>query len=262
VQTGWLALTAFSIGLTHTLLGPDHYVPFVAMSRARNWSLRKTLVVTLLCGVGHVGSSVLLGLVGLGGGILLQSLTDVEQARGDWAAWLLIGFGLAYATWGVGRAIRGIQHAHLHAHADGTWHAHEHSHEAEHLHVHEPVPLPSALEPSSGAMGREPKPIGREESLAGAGGEVTPWVLFTIFLFGPCEPLIPLFMYPAAEQSYSAAALVALVFGAATLLAMTGCVFVLWQGVSALRLRRLDRYSHALAGLAITACGVAVKLGL
>jgi sulfite exporter TauE/SafE len=69
-------------------------------------------------------------------------------------------------------------------------------------------------------------------------------------------------MYPAAEQSYSAAALVALVFGAATLLAMTGCVFVLRQGVSALRWRRLDRYSHALAGLAITACGVAVKLGL
>jgi len=55
---------AFSIGLLHTLFGPDHYLPFIAMSRARRWNLRKTLIVTLLCGVGHVLSSVLLGFLG------------------------------------------------------------------------------------------------------------------------------------------------------------------------------------------------------
>ena len=30
---------------------------------------------------------------------------------------------------------------------------------------------------------------------------LTPWILFTIFVFGPCEPLIPLVMFPAAEHT-------------------------------------------------------------
>ena len=37
-----LLWTAASIGFVHTLLGPDHYLPFVAMSRAGGWSARKT----------------------------------------------------------------------------------------------------------------------------------------------------------------------------------------------------------------------------
>ena len=50
-----------AIALTHTLLGPDHYVPFIAIGRARGWSVRRTLVVTVLCGAAHVLSSVLIG---------------------------------------------------------------------------------------------------------------------------------------------------------------------------------------------------------
>ena len=57
--------TAASIGFLHTLLGPDHYLPFVAMSRAGGWSLKKTTVVTVLCGMGHVLSSVVLGFIGI-----------------------------------------------------------------------------------------------------------------------------------------------------------------------------------------------------
>ena len=44
VDIGLLLLTAASIGFIHTLLGPDHYLPFVAMSAARGWSSRRTLV--------------------------------------------------------------------------------------------------------------------------------------------------------------------------------------------------------------------------
>jgi len=28
------------------------------------------------------------------------------------------------------------------------------------------------------------------------------WALFLIFVFGPCEPLIPLIMYPAAKLNF------------------------------------------------------------
>lgn len=60
-----LASSAFLIALTHTLLGPDHYLPFIALARARSWSAARTSIITLLCGAGHVASSVILGLVGL-----------------------------------------------------------------------------------------------------------------------------------------------------------------------------------------------------
>ena len=58
-----LLLTAASIAFLHTILGPDHYVVFTAMGKARGWSLSKTLRVTVLCGIGHVLSSVIIGAV-------------------------------------------------------------------------------------------------------------------------------------------------------------------------------------------------------
>ena len=60
-----LSLTAGSIAFMHTISGPDHYLPFVVLSKARNWSKIKTTWITILCGIGHVGSSVLLGLFGI-----------------------------------------------------------------------------------------------------------------------------------------------------------------------------------------------------
>ena len=39
-------------------------------------------------------------------------------------------------------------------------------------------------------------------------------------------------------------------------------VLVLQSGAAAIRLPRLDRFAHALAGITILACGVLVKAGL
>ncbi|HEV7621501.1 MAG TPA: hypothetical protein VGO09_07205, partial [Flavisolibacter sp.] len=69
-----LILTAISISFLHTLSGPDHYLPFVALSRARRWSLSKTIGWTIVCGCGHVWSSVLLGLLLAAVGWSLASL--------------------------------------------------------------------------------------------------------------------------------------------------------------------------------------------
>jgi len=138
-MTTQLALlgTAFTLGFVHTLLGPDHYVPFVAMSRAGRWTLKKTVVITLLCGLGHVLSSVLLGLVGIAAGVMLVRLEAIESIRGDVAGWLLLGFGLAYFVAGVVKAVRNMPHSHWHSHGDGTMHAHSHDHAGDHLHAHE-----------------------------------------------------------------------------------------------------------------------------
>lgn len=102
-----LIATALSVGVVHTLIGVDHALPFIVLGRAQRWSLRKTLIVTTLCGVGHVLSSVVIGAVGIALGVAVGRLESIESGRGELAAWLLIGFGLAYAAWGILRVVRG-----------------------------------------------------------------------------------------------------------------------------------------------------------
>jgi len=68
--------------------------------RAGGWTLRKTMLVTIACGIGHVASSVLLGLAGLALGTAVARLVDIEDFRGGTAGWLLFGIGLAYMMWG------------------------------------------------------------------------------------------------------------------------------------------------------------------
>jgi len=230
-----LVSTAASIGLIHTILGPDHYIPFVAMAKAGNWSRAKMLVVTVLCGIGHVASSVVIGLLGVALGWAVGGMELVESMRGQWAAWALIAFGLAYGSWGVVRALRNRRHSHAHVHADGTEHEHSHGHEDAHTHAHLTAGKPN----------------------------LTPWILFTIFVFGPCEPLIPLLIVPAAQHSWWGVVLVASVFSLTTVATMTGIVFILSRGVALIPMGRLERWSHALAGFAILACGAGIQwLGL
>ena len=225
--------SAALIGSIHTVIGPDHYLPFVVISKARQWSRRKTLWITAICGVGHVLGSVVLGMVGIAAGLTLRNLELFESQRGEVAAWLLIAFGIAYGAWGLNRALRNKPHQHVHVHGDGVLHTHTHSHHTEHLHPH-----------------------GEERR------NVTPWVLFTIFVFGPCEPLIPLLMYPAAALNTGAVVLVAGVFGLVTVVTMVGLVYLSVLGLGFLSAERLGRFSHALAGMTILLCGLGIQLGL
>jgi nickel/cobalt exporter len=99
-------LGAAGVAFVHTALGPDHYLPFVAMGRARSWSMRRTLALTALCGAGHVLSSLVLGAIALWAGAALVAVQVMEAVRGDWAAWVLFGAGVAYALWGIRHALR------------------------------------------------------------------------------------------------------------------------------------------------------------
>ncbi len=230
-----LAITAASLGFFHTLFGPDHYLPFIMMARARRWSLAKTGWITFLCGLGHIGSSVVLGLIGVALGVAVHRLVAIESFRGNIAAWLLIAFGLVYFVWGLRRALRNKPHQHWHNHGDDPGHVHTHVHREEHTHVHE-----------------------AEDRV-----NITPWVLFTVFVFGPCEPLIPILMYPAARESWWGLLMVTLVFGGVTILTMMAIVLLSTFGISFLPLGKVERYTHAIAGAAITLCGAAIVfLGL
>jgi ABC-type nickel/cobalt efflux system permease component RcnA len=236
-----LLVTAASIGVVHTLLGPDHYVPFVALGRARSWPLSRTLKVTAVCGLGHVAGSIALGALGVAFGWALSGLVAVEELRGRVAGWLLLGFGLAYLAWGVRRGLRGRPHRHAHAHGDGTVHVHGHDHLGEHAHPHD------------AGGGQEGGPLRRW---------LGPWTVFVVFVLGPCEPLIPVLMYPAAGGDWWAVAAVAAVFALATVSTMLVVVGAGALGLARLGAAPLERWSHALAGAALAACGLAVTFGL
>ena len=226
-----IAGTAALLGFVHTVLGPDHYLPFIVMSRARKWSLSKTLVISFFCGLGHVLSSILLGFLGIALGISVFRLESLESMRGSVASWLLMAFGLAYFVWGLRLAVRKKPHKHIHHHFDGSKHEHLHSHEKKHAHVHD-----------------------QDKS------KLTPWILFAIFVFGPCEPLIPLIMYPAAKSSVGGVVIVSLAFGVTTIVTMLVIIAFSSWGASFLPLGRLERYVHALAGAMILLSGISVLL--
>lgn len=216
-----LALDAMAVAFIHTVIGPDHYVPFIVMAKARNWSLAKTAWITFACGLGHVSSSVALGLVGYAAGSSLRHLEWIESFRGEVAAWALIIFGALYAAWGLWRMKRKGPGGHSHDHLIRL-----HSHD----HIHDPK-------------------NGVEVSL-------TPSILFAIFVFGPCEPLIPLFIYPAATTGWAGAWLVTAAFASVTIASMMVLVLAARYGLSWLPTQGLTRYSHVLAGgtIAVTGC--------
>ena len=126
---------------------------------------------------------------------------------------------------------------HFHFHLDEGTHTHNHQHTHEHLHIHESE-KPTAI-------------------------NLTPWILFTVFVFGPCEPLIPLLMYPAAKHSWFGMLIVTAVFGLVTIATMMTIIFIGYLGISFIPLKKLERYTHALAGASILLCGLAIQfLGL
>jgi hypothetical protein len=205
-----LILTSLTAGIAHTLLGPDHYLPFIVLSKSRGWSWRKTFGIMLVCGLGHILSAVMLGYLTIQMGFSLEKLNLIESLRGNLAGWALLVFGLIYLTWGLRLAFR--------KNVDIT---------------------------SSARTG------------------LLPWAIFIIFILGPCEPLIPIMMYPALQQNIPGLFGATGLFGAATISTMLAVVTVSYYGMNAPAFQRLGRFTHALAGLVIMLCGIGIQfLGL
>lgn len=223
-----LMSTAVFIGLFHTFIGVDHYIPFVVLSKANAWSLRKTMWIVLVCGIGHVLSSAVFGYFGI---LLSQSVTylvDIESIRGSLATYFMIGFGLVYTLWALRDIYLHKPHKHM---VDGHEIMHDHhTIESTETHIDE-------------------KPKSNQNVI---------WGLFILFVLGPCEPLIPLLMYPAATENTGALIGVTLAFSFCTISMMLLLTWIGIKGLSIIKVNFLDKYSHALAGSAITICGLMI----
>lgn len=218
-----LLITAIGIACLHTLTGPDHYLPFIALSKARGWRFGKTLLWTVICGCGHVWSSVLLGLGGAALGWSFSKIEWLENVRGGVAGWVLLLFGLVYGIWGWIRTFQNKKHKHFDTVEDGSIYVYEHKH--------------------------------GEAVLPKERYKVTPWVMFIIFLLGPCEPMIPLLYFPAAKNNWWGMILLIAVYTFFTLITMLTMVILGYYGISFLKTEKLEKYVHVLGGLTIFICG-------
>ena len=119
-----IAIAAVTFASVHAL-APDHWMPLAALARAQNWTERRTARIAAACGFAHVTVSVIVGLIGLALGVRIFDRFGAELE--SIAGFVLIGFGVLYALWGLG---------HTRAH----WHGHHHHH-YDHLHdVHRASP--------------------------------------------------------------------------------------------------------------------------
>ncbi len=243
VQTTTVLLgTAASLAIVHTLIGIDHSLPLAALGRARGWALGRTLLVTGVCGAGHVASSVVIGAAGVGLGVATDSLVRIESARGELAAALLLGFGLAYTAWALWPRRRGPEGA--------------------------PAKRPAGAGVGDEATATPARRAGAGPDTGGTGDirGVTAWALFVVFVLGPCEPLIPLMVVPGLAGDWVGVAAVAAVFGLLTIAVMLAAVAAAWHGIGWIggsARHRGESLAHAAAGLVVAASGAAVLwLGL
>jgi len=218
-----LLFTAVTISCIHTFSGPDHYLPFVALSRSKGWSRPRVIMWTVVCGIGHVSSSVLLGLIGIAAGFSLSKLSWFEGIRGGLAAWALLLFGVGYTLWGVYQAKLNKPHKHFDIYDDGSMYVYQHQH-------------------GEAVASKDRYPV-------------TPWVMFFIFAMGPSEPMIPLLSYPAAQHSLFGVISMVIVYIAATVATMVLMVILGLYGISFFKTSKIERYVHALGGLTILICG-------
>ncbi|HJL92937.1 MAG TPA: sulfite exporter TauE/SafE family protein [Woeseiaceae bacterium] len=226
-ETHVLISTAAFVAFFHTLIGPDHYLVFVALGKARNWSLSKTLKYTSLCGIGHIMSSIIIGMIGIFLGIELIKLVNLEESRGIISGWALLFFGFVYFVWGL----RKSNQQNLHKKFD--------KYKEEDIHKNDKDRL--LLKQTKERF------------------NFTPWAVFIIFVLGPCEALIPLFMYPAIETNMKLVILIALVFGIVTLVTMLIAVFVVMKGLQFVQFNSIEKYSHAIAGASIMMCAFVIN---
>ncbi len=219
-----LLVTALLTGMIHTVAGPDHYLPFIAISKSRNYGWFQTMLWTVLCGVGHVGSAILLA---LGFSLFAKLLTAahfewLEEWRGSIAAYAMIGMGAALLLHSLHKRWKHRPHEHRHIHFDGTVETHTHA----------------------------PAEFHESEKLSY-------WVVFIIFVLGPCEALLPLLTASAVLGSISVI-FISVVFSLTTVATMVGMVAAGRFGLNILRFPWLEKFAPEFAGGTVMACGLAI----
>jgi len=225
-----LFLIAVIFGVIHIVLRRDYYKPFVAISKSKNWSSKKTMGVALYSSIGHVIGSVVLSLVGLVPAIMVARLRYFSSMKETILVWFVILFGLIFVVYGIRQAYRSKPHKHLQLYPDGTYHTHTHIHKKDSAFV---------------------------EKLT-KNKDLRIWSMTLNYAFVPFEALIVIQVWPVMKSHYMMIVVSTLIFSIATIVTMLAMTYLVLQGRRFSRLKKIGLFSYVIVGVLILVYGLAL----
>jgi nickel/cobalt transporter (NicO) family protein len=226
-----VAATGFTVAFFHAAI-PTHWLPFVLVSRARQWSRGKTMLVTAFAGLGHIALTSLLGLAIAWFGFQLDE--KLGEAFPKITGGLLISLGLFY-FWQQWRG-KGVRHHHLlggrHQPNQECGHEHDHSHWDDEL---------------------------KESDLVS--NKRTDWTaisgLFVMLTLSPCEGFLPVYL-SGVQFGWRGFFVLSGILAVATLLGMLLFTWLTLIGLERFKVKNFERNESALLGAMFTILGVLV----
>jgi ABC-type nickel/cobalt efflux system permease component RcnA len=215
-----VAVTGFTVAFFHAAI-PTHWLPFVLVARARNWSRTRTLLITVFAGLGHIALTSLLGLAIAWFGFQLEE-------KVAWFSWLASGLLLAIAAFYGWRQWTGGGICHHHP-PGGHHHADEHcGEEREHSHWQEELQGSPLV---SHAAGEWPAISG----------------LFVMLTLSPCEGFLPVYL-SGVQFGWTGFFVLSGILAVATLAGMLLFTWLALIGFDRFRLKTFERYEAGLLG--------------
>jgi ABC-type nickel/cobalt efflux system permease component RcnA len=226
-----LIFAVAAVGVLHTVV-PDHWVPIVLLARQRGWTKAQTARASLQAGIGHVVTTLIIGLAVWVAGVAVA--TRFGQIVDLVASLALIGFGgwIGISSWLELRRGSGHHHHHHDHHDDYDQHDHEHDHN--HSHQNEPEANAHSAGPKSGASSR--------------------LALLLILGSSPMVEGIPAF-FAAGKYGLTVILVMAVVFALSTIVTYVALCVYSAAGLQRLRLGPLERYGEVLSGAFIALVG-------
>ncbi|MHB9059163.1 MAG: hypothetical protein ACYC53_10130 [Bacillota bacterium] len=205
-------------------LSPDHWLPYVLLSKGRGWPTRRALGVTAAGATAHLFATTVLGLiiVFLGAGVTERFGRPAELFSGILV--IVIGF---YLLWS-----RRVRPGHHHGHEHGTDHDHGDDHAHDHGHDH-----------------------GHDHDKHGSAA--ADFRLGAILGARPCAESIPIFLAASTRGVFASLGAVA-VWAIVTVGAMVAVVWLSLLGLQAVKLEVLERHGEQISAWLIIAIGVIV----
>lgn len=219
-SAGALFLSALLIATLHALI-PSHWLVFALVGKSQRWTLKRTLRITALAGLGHILSTVLLGVIVAAAGKYVWGLDNIpERFAHSLTAAVLIAMGAAFFISGV----RG-RHGCLHTH-----HIHQQEAEVCEDHVHD----------------SHPEHHLRSVTTIGA--------LLLGLTLSPCLDLLSIYL-AASQSSWAVIIGISGVMALVTLTIMLALVAGARLGLERMRLRWLEEYEGITIGVTLIILG-------
>lgn len=266
-----------AVGVLHTIV-PDHWLPITILARQQGWSRGETAWAAARAGLGHVVSTLLLGLLVWLGGVALAERFGAAVDLASSAA--LVGFG-SWIAWSAWREMHGAgshhhhhhEHGHHHhdhggaghRHGDDAWdsdalylplgggvavlahnHIHRHGGGQPHLHWHD---HPRATAHDIATLAAEP-PLHQHRHRTSARA-----ALVLILGSSPMVEGIPAF-FAAGKYGSVLICVMAAAFAVSTIATYVALCVGSVVGLRLLRFGKFERYGEVLSGVLIASVGI------